>query len=190
MRTNVSRLIWLLPLASLILVLGCSGSVVPKVERPTAVASEASYPSATDVIVQEGSLIAEINRYRQSQGLEPLVENATLAKIARWEVEDMTSNDYFGHVDSLGRDVFARMCDLGFCDNVWKGENLAAGPQVSLGALDLLKNSPGHNANLLNPNFQQVGVALDCQLGAYYGCYWAIEFAGTNSKDSSSTGSE
>jgi uncharacterized protein YkwD len=73
---------------------------------------------------------------------------------------------------------------------VWKGENLAAGPQVSLEALDVLKNSPGHNANLLNPNFRQVGVGFACQPDSGYDCYWAIEFAGATPTDSGSAGSE
>ena len=175
---NKTRLVWLLLLVSLITAVGCYGSSDPEVEQPTAVAAATVCPSTTEIVAQEGSLIAEINRYRQSQGLEPLIENTQIAAAARWKAIDMAVNEYFSHGDSLGRDAFKMMSDFGFDDNTWKGENLAAGVKTSLEVLETLKGSPEHNGNLLSPNYGQVGVGLACQPGSTYSYYWAIELAG------------
>jgi uncharacterized protein YkwD len=51
------------------------------------------------------------------------------------------------------------MAAFGYNYNTWKGENLAAGVDSAQGAFDLWKNSPGHNANMLNANFKVVGIA-------------------------------
>ena len=71
----------------------------------------------------------------------------------------MGANNYFSHTDSLGRDPFQRMAAFGYNYNTWKGENLAAGADTAQGAFNLWKNSPGHNANMLNANFKVIGIA-------------------------------
>ena len=62
---------------------------------------------------EEQTFLATINDYRAQNGLGPLSENATLDNDARWMANDMATNNYFAHQDSLGRDPFARMDDHG-----------------------------------------------------------------------------
>ena len=41
--------------------------------------------------------------------------------------------------------------------------------------MDSWMNSPGHRKNILNPDFEYIGVGL--ARGGSYGIYWAQEFA-------------
>jgi len=91
---------------------------------------------------------------------------------------DMAENDYFSHTDSLGRDPFQRMADFGYNYNTWKGENLVAGSDTPQMAFELWRDSPGHNANMLNANFVVVGLAKAYGPDSVYGWYWAAEFGG------------
>ena len=90
----------------------------------------------------------------------------------------MAEKDYFSHTDSLGRDPFQRMADSGYTYNAWKGENLAAGSDTPQLTFQLWRDSPGHNANMLNPNFVVVGLAKAHDPDSTYGWYWAAEFGG------------
>jgi hypothetical protein len=92
--------------------------------------------------------------------------------------QDMAEKDYFSHTDSLGRDPFQRMADFGYNYNAWKGENLAAGSDTPQMTFQLWRDSPGHNANMLNPNFVVVGLAKAYDASSTYGWYWAAEFGG------------
>jgi hypothetical protein len=93
-------------------------------------------------------------------------------------VNDMGTNNYFSHTDSLGRDPFQRMDQMGYAYNTWRGENLVAGADTAASAFNLWKNSPGHNANMLGGNYTVIGIARGYYAGSGYGWYWATEFGG------------
>ncbi|MBI1886608.1 MAG: CAP domain-containing protein [Chloroflexi bacterium] len=127
---------------------------------------------------EEQTLLGLINNYRAANGLGTLSTSSLLTKAAVWMSNDMATKDYFSHTDSLGRDPFTRMADFGYNYNTWKGENLAAGVSDAKGALRLWKNSPGHNAVLLNPNFTVIGIARAYNEGSHFGWYWTNDFGG------------
>jgi len=130
---------------------------------------------------EEQAVLTLINNYRQANGLGSLSLNGELNAAADWMSNDMAAKDYFSHTDSLGRDPFQRMADFGYGYNTWKGENLAAGVDAAQAALDLWKGSPGHDANMLNPNFKVIGIARAYGDGTTYGWYWSTEFGGQGS---------
>ncbi|TET95402.1 MAG: hypothetical protein E3J29_06945, partial [Dehalococcoidia bacterium] len=130
---------------------------------------------------EEQAFLTLINNYRQANGLGSLSLNGELNAAADWMSNDMAAKDYFSHTDSLGRDPFQRMADFGYGYNTWKGENLAAGVDAAQAALDLWKGSPGHDANMLNPNFKVIGIARAYGDGTTYGWYWSTEFGGQGS---------
>jgi hypothetical protein len=127
---------------------------------------------------EEQAVLTVINNYRQANGLGSLSLNGELNAAADWMSNDMAANDRFSHTDSLGRDPFQRMADFGYGYNTWKGENLVAGVDAAQAAFDLWKGSPGHNANMLNPNFKVIGIARAYGDGTTYGWYWTTEFGG------------
>jgi len=130
---------------------------------------------------QEQAFLTLINNYRAQNGLGTLSLNTQLNNSSEWMSGDMGANNYFSHTDSLGRDPFQRMAAFGYNYNTWKGENLAAGVDTAQAAFNLWKNSPGHNANMLNPNFKVMGIARAYTAGSTYGWYWTNDFGGQGS---------
>jgi uncharacterized protein YkwD len=126
----------------------------------------------------EQALLDLINGHRAENGLSPLSVSPTLTDAAAWMSRDMGEKDYFNHTDSLGRDPFQRMADFGYNYNAWKGENLAAGSDTPQMTFQLWRDSPGHNANMLNPNFVVVGLAKAYVSDSSYYWYWAADFGG------------
>ncbi len=127
---------------------------------------------------EEARLLDLINEYRAANGLGALSLNDPLNSSARWMAEDMARNDYLSHTDSLGRDPVSRMAAFGYGYNTWKGENLAAGMATAQEAFDHWRQSPSHNANLLNPNFTVIGIGRAYNPGTTFGWYWANDFGG------------
>ena len=127
---------------------------------------------------EEQAFLTLINDYRQQNGLVTLVPESMSEAAAVWMSADMGVNAYFSHTDSLGRDPWTRMCDFGYCFNTWKGENLAAGTSSAQIAFNLWKDSPGHNANMLNANFRVIGIGRVYTAGSPYGWYWTTDFGG------------
>lgn len=133
---------------------------------------------AVNVDLRIKTLFDLVNAYRAQNGLVLFKPSSKLTEVADWMARDMAAKNYFSHTDSLGRDPFARMSDLGYTYNTWKGENLAAGPDDAKTTLDLWKNSPGHNANILNANFTVMGLGRAYNVNTIYGWYWTQEFGG------------
>jgi len=144
-----------------------------------AVTAQPSASTASASLDAEEQLFASlINQYRQQNGLNTLMIDASLQDAAEWMSTDMGVNNYFSHTDSLGRDPFVRMNAFGYDYNTWKGENIAAGTSSAQVAFDLWKASSSHNANMLNPNFKVMGIARDDTPDSDYGWYWTNDFGG------------
>lgn len=56
------------------------------------------------------------------------------------------------------------------------GENIAAGPTTAAAVVQLWLDSPGHCANLMSPEFTQMGLAFASDNEHGSGVYWAQEF--------------
>jgi len=130
---------------------------------------------------EEQALLGYINDYRIQNGLDPLTISPTLTEAAGWMSQDMGDKDYFSHTDSLGRSPFQRMAASGYdCEayNTWCGENLAAGVAAGSETFELWRNSPGHNGNMLNPNYVVAGIAAAFNQDSTYGWYWTLDLGG------------
>src|SRR5690606_28843949 len=64
----------------------------------------------------------------------------------------------------------------------WNGENLASGQPVAsaTAAFELWRTSPGHNANMLNGSYVQIGIARVYNAASPYGWYWATDFSSSH----------
>ncbi len=129
---------------------------------------------------EEQAFLGLINQYRQQNGLGGLAISTNLNRAAAWMVQDMATNNYFSHTDSLGRSPFQRALDCGYPQGA--GENLAAGSgwSTAQAAFDAWRASPGHNSNMLGSYYQQIGIARVFSASSAYGWYWATEFGTTN----------
>ncbi|HEY5626052.1 MAG TPA: CAP domain-containing protein, partial [Dehalococcoidia bacterium] len=108
---------------------------------------------------EEQAFLNIINDYRAAKGLGTLALDPKLNDVARWMADDMASNDFFSHTDSLGRDPFVRMDQIGYAYNTWRGENLVAGTEGAQASFEMWTGSPGHNANMLGENYTVIGIA-------------------------------
>jgi uncharacterized protein YkwD len=122
---------------------------------------------------EEAKFLDLINTYRAQNGLSPLALSATLSQAAQWMSDDMASNDFLDHTDTDGRDPFTRMQDFGYSANSM-GENVAAGNADAQATFTQWKNSPPHNANMLNATYQAIGIGR--AQGGTYGWYWTNDF--------------
>ena len=127
---------------------------------------------------EEAVFLQLINEYREQNGLPVLAINSYLQTASQWLSEDMANKNYFSHTDSLGRDAFQRMADFGYDLSTFKGENIAAGYATAASVMEGWKNSPGHNANMLNSNYRVIGIGLAYEESSNYGWYWTTDFGG------------
>jgi uncharacterized protein YkwD len=129
---------------------------------------------------EELAFLTLINKYRSQNGLGALTISTNLNRGSAWMTEDLATNNYFAHTDSLGRSAYQRAIDCGYPSGA--GENLAAGGAWSSAqaAFNAWQNSPGHNANMLGQYYKQIGIARHYQAGSQYGWYWATTFGTTN----------
>jgi uncharacterized protein YkwD len=119
-----------------------------------------------------------INDYRAQNGIAPLQVSVTLTQASDWMSTDMASKNYFSHTDSQNRDPFVRMTDFGYKYST-AGENIAAGNATAQATFTQWKNSPGHNANMLNANYKVIGIARAQNPSSTYNWYWTTDFGGT-----------
>ena len=134
--------------------------------------------AATALDSEEQAFLSIINNYRSAQGLGTLALDPQLNGVALWMANDMASKDYFSHTDSLGRDPFLRMDQMGYAYNTWRGENLVAGTEGAQAAFEMWTGSPGHNVNMLGEHYTVIGIARKFDAGSTFGWYWATEFGG------------
>ncbi len=133
----------------------------------------------SDIDAEEQTFLGLINGYRGDRGLGPLALSATLTKAAAWKSQDMANNSYFAHDDiGLGRTFIDRLRDCGYTANTWLGENIAAGNASGQEAFEQWRNSAGHNANMLNADFNAIGIGRAYSADTAYGWYWTTDFGG------------
>ncbi|AWY38610.1 CAP domain-containing protein [Pseudomonas putida] len=129
-------------------------------------------------------LLAEVNvaRARPRQcgaqsfaATSPLAWNATLATAAETHSRSMANNNYFDHKDRDGRTPGDR-AELAGYDFQQIGENIAAGQDSVRKVVDGWLTSPGHCANLMNPQFKELGAAYATDPKSDAGIYWTAMF--------------
>lgn len=144
------------------------GNVVQKVgeriETPPPLTS--SDQAGNSFLTKEG-VIQLTNEQRIQNGLPPLKENADLDVSAAAKAADMFKNQYFAHESPSGVGVADLAQEAGY-NFIVIGENLAMGDFANDQALiSAWMASPGHRANILNKDYQDIGVAVE--EGTYQG---------------------
>lgn len=107
---------------------------------------------------QEAQMFSLVNQERAKAGLRSFTADAQLVELARKKSKDMIDHNYFGHTSPTYGSPFDMMRKAGV-SYFYAGENLAANSTVA-GAHNALMASTGHRANILNPNFNHVGIGI------------------------------
>ena len=98
-----------------------------------------------------------------------------LAASAQEQAVDLAINERLSHVDARQRSFGLRLRSVGY-SAAGAGENLAAGQNNLDDALAAWLASPAHCANLMQPQFSDVGVACVQRRGSRYERYWVAHF--------------
>lgn len=106
----------------------------------------------------EEAILAAMNRERRARGLSTLRLNTTLSRAAGDRIGDMFAKNYFDHVSPDGIEPFVWASKRGYRYRLI-GENLAIGYRGTA-VVDGWMRSPGHRENILQPSFDEVGIAI------------------------------
>jgi uncharacterized protein YkwD len=121
-----------------------------------------------------------INQERQNQGLQPYALQSQLQAAARLHSTDMACNDFLSHTGSDGSSVRDRIERQGY-HWTWAGENIYATGNTSSTApqqaFTWWMNSAPHRANLLSPNYTEIGLGYMYSSASSYGGYFTAVFA-------------
>lgn len=134
-----------------------SQASVASSSSPSSVSHSTATPSETGLTAL--GILSIVNKERTDRGLTPLQLNSTLRVIAEVKTADMIALQYFAHVAPDGTDI-GILANRYHYEYLRVGENLAMGDFTS--DADVMAgwmNSPGHRANILNPEYTEIGIA-------------------------------
>jgi uncharacterized protein YkwD len=149
----------------------------------------------------QGEIIQAINKARSEardchDGLglvgpsQPLSFNSELYSSAYEHSNDLAYSNTFSHegsgteYDTTGYDkgrpslFFERIESNGYHNYTIVGENIAGGQSSIDEVMNAWLNSPDHCANIMNPKYTEVGVAIVINPDSEYGIYWTQNFGG------------
>lgn len=124
----------------------------------------------------EYRMLLTINDYREAHGLPRLMASRTLGAAARHHSNDIARTGYFSHTLPSGISWVANIRNHGYTYNTYIGENLAGSYTTASGTFGQWRNSPPHNANMLDPHFRAIGVGYAVSAKGYP--YWTTTFGG------------
>ncbi len=130
------------------------------VDVPTSVTLPAAGAAASSGNVEdvEAQLFALLNDARRAQGRPPLERDEAIAQVARAHSRDMVEHGFVGHTSPTTGSAADRVQRAGLrsglvLENIGRGYSAA---ELHRGLLE----SPGHRANLVNPDVTHVGLGV------------------------------
>ena len=103
----------------------------------------------------------------------PLTMQPNLRCAARVHSKDMADRNFFDHTNPSGESPWDRMAQAGYSYST-AGENIAGGNATASATMDQWMNSDGHCANIMNPDFTEIGVGY--YPGGQWGHLWTQAF--------------
>jgi uncharacterized protein YkwD len=116
-------------------------------------------PTAAPPVPENNSFAALLNNARVANGAGTVVFDARLGRAAQGHANDMVTNDFFSHTGSDGSTVGQRATAQGYNYSLI-GENIAQGQQSVPAVMTAWTNSPGHNANNINPAYEHFALGV------------------------------
>lgn len=99
--------------------------------------------------------------YRREQSVSLLTRSQLLEQSAHLKLADMIENNYYRHEDQTNVQSWYLLEQVGYPYQT-AGENLAFGATSAWQVFSDWQQSPTHNTQLLNPNYENMGLAVDC----------------------------
>jgi uncharacterized protein YkwD len=110
-----------------------------------------------------------------SSAMQRLSWESRLAASATEQARDIAQQDRLSHTDSHNRGLGMRLRSVGYAA-AGAGENLAAGQTDIDDAFQAWLASPSHCANLMQPEYSDVGLACVQRRGSRYERFWVAHF--------------
>ena len=165
------RYVW--AVAAVLVVLIASGTGAGQRD---AEASEEPYDS------EELRFLQLINQYREDHGVGALLLSDNVSVAAEHHSKDMADHGFFAHhtIKSsyypAGSLPWDRMRVEGYDYITHMGENIAVGCESAERCFELWRNSPSHNAAMLDGSYRVVGIGRFYDENSVYGWYWTTDF--------------
>ncbi len=159
---------------------GTRGDRAPGQEAQPQAPTETAMPAP---VLTKPGIIALTNKAREEQQLKALHEDALLDDAAEERVRDMFQKQYWAHTSPSGEEASDSVSRTGYRYRTI-GENIAMGNFTN--DEKLVKGwlqSPGHRANIMNRNHEDIGTAV--QRGAMKGedVWIAVQIFGSPSPE-------
>ena len=161
-----------LSVAAAVLVVACAGTDrdPPASGEPTFYRSMAASGQQVDA----AAAASMISGYRKNNGLGAVTVDPALMKLAAEQANAMASRDRLDH--DVGRGFSQRIAGSGY-DAKAAYENIGAGYHTLAEAFSGWRGSPGHRANMLQRNVNQIGIAAAYSPRSKYKVFWALILA-------------
>jgi len=125
-------------------------------------------PEALSPAVMEKRFFDLLNMERAARKMTILHESPELVRLARRHSADMAARNFLTHQSSTGKSLTERLIDAGILYTE-DGENVARSGALAPDVIHAgFMSSPGHRANILNPNFEEVGIGISPGNGNTY----------------------
>jgi uncharacterized protein YkwD len=153
-----------------------SSGVVAPVAAPPQLTSVSPTPAPVPVVnsAVSSECTGLANAQRVAVGLAPLTVNANLNSAAEGHSAYQASIATMTHDGAGGVNAGTRMTNAGYVWRTW-GENVAYGQADCAAVVAAWMASAGHRANILNPAFTHIGVAVAVGTNGYL--YWTMDLA-------------
>jgi uncharacterized protein YkwD len=133
-----------------------AASATPAADASSCAAASAR-PTSVSTRTATQATLCLLNVQRAKHHLPPLRENAALDRAASGHSYAMVKHHYFDHGDFAGR-----IHRAGY-NGYTLGENIAWGSfrySTPRSIVNLWMHSPGHRANILRPQFRDIGIGI------------------------------
>lgn len=121
--------------------------------------------------VDPASSLSMINQYRGNNGLSPLVWDPALARIAQAQVDQMAAKDRVHSTEEAGLD--RELAGAGIAYGSFLA-NFSAGYRTFAEAFSGWRESPRHNATMLDRRASRVGLATAYAPNSKYKIFWTL----------------
>ncbi len=143
---------------------------------PPAAEDAAAIAKAVLKLVNEARSRARRCGFKKFAAATPLEPDSVLDQAALLHARDMAQRGHMSHEGHDGSTVADRVTRAGY---PWASvaENVAAGQTSADDVVEIWLDSPGHCANLMDPEYTEMGVAYAVNPATESGIYWAQVFA-------------
>jgi uncharacterized protein YkwD len=136
-------------------------------------AEKANIPAHDEEAFNPAAAETLINSYRAQKGLKPVRLNAKLSAAAMKHSLDLSKSDRISHYGSDGSDSWDRVMKTGYRARV-TAENVGTGQASISEVFRGWQNSRDHNANLLLPDAEEMGIAVVNNPKTQFKTFWTL----------------